>query len=89
MTKANQKTEKVQPGVIKQATRFYITKEDVSVLLGCGSTKALEVVRKVNEYAKKKGGFALQPGKANKYLFAEMFLVPIEDVDRIINSSGR
>lgn len=74
------------PGVVKRATRIFITQEDVAVLLGCGKSKAYEVVHDVNECAKKNGFRPFPTGKANKYLFSEIYNIPMEEVDRVINS---
>ncbi|MCM1221215.1 MAG: hypothetical protein NC548_42725 [Lachnospiraceae bacterium] len=72
-------------GVIKKASRIFITGEDVMQLFGCGKSKAYAVVREVNEYAKKQGKHPLPSGKANKYLFSDIFDIPIEEVDEVIN----
>ncbi len=72
------------PGVVKRATRIFITQEDVATLFGCGKSKAYDIVRKVNECAKKKGNNPFPAGKANKYLFSDIYNIPIEEVDRVI-----
>ncbi len=72
------------PGVVKRATRIFITQEDVATLLGCGKSKAYNIVRQVNECAKKKGNYPFPSGKANKYLFSDIYDIPIEEVDRVI-----
>lgn len=74
------------PGVIKEATRIFIVWEDVAMLFGCGKSTAYNIVRKVNEIAIKKGNQPLQAGKANKYLFADIYGIPLEEVDRVINA---
>lgn len=74
------------PGVMRGATRIFVTQEDVSILLGCGKSKAYAIVREVNESAKKKGNHPFPSGKANKYLFSDIFNIPIEEVDRVINA---
>lgn len=53
-------------------------------LLGCKRSKAYDIVRKVNELAKKKGNFPFPAGKANKYLFSDIFNIPMEEIDRVI-----
>ena len=74
------------PGVLGQAKRIFVTQEDVAGLLGCGKSKAYEIVREVNEYAKKKGNRPFPAGKANKYLFSDIYDIPIEEIDRVINN---
>lgn len=73
------------PGVVRKSTRIFVTQEDVAVLLGCGKSKAYDIVREVNALAKKKGNHPFPAGKANKYLFSDTFDIPIEEVDRVIN----
>lgn len=72
------------PGVVKKSTRIFVTQEDVSILLGCGKSKAYDIVRNVNNSAKKSGNQPFPAGKANKYLFAEIYRIPIEEVDMVI-----
>lgn len=74
------------PGVMRNATRIFVTQEDVAVLLGCGKSKAYNIVREVNKSAKKKGNHPFPAGKANKYLFSDIYGIPIEEVDRVINA---
>lgn len=74
------------PGVVRKSTRIYVTQEDVAVLLGCGKSKAYDIVREVNGLAKKKGNLPFPAGRANKYLFSDTFDIPIEEVDRVINT---
>lgn len=73
------------PGVVKKSTRIFVTQEDVSILLGCGKSKAYEIVRDVNKSAKENGNQPFPAGKANKYLFADIFHIPIEEVDSVIS----
>lgn len=73
------------PGVIQKGTRLFVTPEDVAVLLGCGKSKAYNILREVNKQAEKKGHIPFPAGRANKYFFSDAFGVPIEEVDRIIN----
>ena len=73
------------PGVVRKSNRIFVTQEDVTVLLGCGKSKAYDIVREINELAKKKGNHPFPAGKANKYLFSDTFDIPIEEVDRVIN----
>lgn len=74
------------PGVMRCVTRVFVTQEDVAAIFGCGKSMAYRIVREVNASAKKKGYRALPAGKANKYLFAEIYGIPIEEVDRVINA---
>ncbi len=74
------------PGVLRKASRPFVTQEDVSKLLGCSRNKAYETLREVNKCAKSKGKHPFPAGKANKYLFADIYGIPLEDVDRVINS---
>lgn len=73
------------PGVLGNARRIFVTQEDVALLLGCGKSKAYEIVREVNECAKKKGNRPFPAGKANKYLFSDIFDIPMDEVDKVIN----
>lgn len=73
------------PGVVRKSTRIFVTQEDVATLLGCGKSKAYDIVREVNELAKKNGNHPFPAGKANKYLFSDTFDIPIEEVDKVIN----
>lgn len=73
------------PGVVGRSTRIFVTQEDVATLLGCGKSKAYDIVRKVNEQAKKKGNQPFPAGKANKYLFSDIFDIPMDEVDKVIN----
>lgn len=43
------------PGVVQKSTRIFVTQEDVAALLGCGKSKAYDIVREVNRQARKKG----------------------------------
>lgn len=73
------------PGVVRKSTRIFVTQEDVGMLLGCGKSKAYDIVREINKLAKEKGNHPFPAGKANKYLFSDIFNIPIEEVDRVIN----
>jgi hypothetical protein len=57
-------------------------------LLGCKNNKAYAVIRDVNKFAAEKGQFSYGSGKANKYLFAEKFGIPIDVVDTIIEENN-
>ncbi len=73
------------PGVVRKSTRIFVTQEDVAALMGCGKSKAYDIVREVNEQAKKKGNHPFPAGKANKYLFSDIFDIPLSEVDKVIN----
>lgn len=75
------------PGVIGAAKITYITAFDVMKLLGCKENKAYQTIREVNKFAKSQGKFAYGQGKANKYMFAEKFGIPIEIVNSIIEDN--
>lgn len=64
--------------------RIYITASDVSVLIGCKHTKAYKIIKAVNDTAVAKGYQPFGQGKANKYIFSEMYGIPIKDVDAAI-----
>lgn len=76
---------KDSPGVIGNAPRAYITTEEVMLLLGCKEDWAYRAIRDLNKQCEKKGNHAFPPGKANKFLFAKEFDIPILFVDRVIN----
>ena len=73
------------PGVLGSAVTTYITVTDVMQLLGCKENKGYQTIREVNDVAKKKGLFAYGQGKASKYLFSEMFGIPIDVVNTVID----
>ncbi len=77
------------PGVLSAPLKSYVVPEDVQVILGCKRTKAYECIQQVNEKAKEKGIEVFSAGKANKYLFAEMLGVPVEDVNQVIKHNSR
>ena len=51
------------PGVMRNATRIFVTQEDVAVLLGCGKSKAYNIVREVNKSARKKATIHFRPAR--------------------------
>lgn len=73
------------PGVLRKSTRVFITPEDVTALMGCGKSKAYSMIREVNEAAKKKGNHPFPMGKANKYLFSDIFGIPMDEINAVIN----
>lgn len=72
------------PGVLGAALTTYITAADVMKLLGCKQNKAYQAIREVNRIAKEDGQFAYGQGKASKYIFAEMFGIPIDVINAVI-----
>lgn len=72
------------PGVVGNAARIFITQQDVAAIFGCGKSMAYRIVREVNASARKKGYHTFPAGKASKYLFADIYGIPIEEVDRVI-----
>ena len=73
------------PGVLRKSMRVFVTPEDVVLLMGCGKSKAYSMIREVNESAKKKGNHPFPMGKANKYLFSEIFGIPMDEINAVIN----
>ena len=76
------------PGVMGSATTTYITVMDAMKLLGCKENKAYQTIRAVNLEAKKKGMFAYGQGKASKYIFSEMYGIPMEVVNAVIDQNN-
>lgn len=74
------------PGVVKKATKVFVVQADVAEILGCCKSKAYNIVREVNEYAKKNGNLPFPSGRASKYLFAELYGIPIDEVNRVISN---
>lgn len=72
------------PGVVKKAARVFVTPKDVIALMGCSDSMAYEMIKKINDDAKKRGKYPFPSGKANKYLFSEFYEIPIEDVNKAI-----
>lgn len=64
--------------------RIYVNHKDVEALLGCARTKAYAVIREVNDYSAKRNVRRFPDGKANKYMFAEMYGIPTCDIDAVI-----
>lgn len=65
--------------------RTYVDSKDVMEILGCARSYAYRTIREVNEEAKTRNMMPFPDGKANKYIFAEMFGIPSEAVDEVIN----
>ncbi len=55
------------------------------MILGCKKSKASVCIRKANEKAEAAGKMAFTQGKANKYIFAEMYDIPIEEVNKVLD----
>jgi hypothetical protein len=72
-------------GVVGKPQRLFVTSSDVMKLLGCKSSYAGSAIKDVNSAAKKDGKHAFPAGKANKYLFSEMFGIPLEDIDKVLS----
>ena len=72
------------PGVIRQASRMYITQADVSKLLGCKQSKAYSIVKDVNRIAVERGKAPFPSGRANKYIFSDMYDIPIEEINSVL-----
>ena len=72
-------------GVIRKVSRVFISPKDIMLLFECSRSKAYKIVHEVNARANEKGELAPPAGKANKYTFARLYAIPIEDIDRIIN----
>lgn len=70
--------------VRKASTVPFVTCGDIKLLLGCKENKAYEVIRKTNQHAKAKGKYAFPQGKANKYIFSELYGIPVDIIDRVI-----
>lgn len=81
-------TSAMPPGVVQGSTRIFITGEDVMALMGCRKSKAYGIVREVNKLAKEKGSHPFPAGKANKYLFSDIFSIPMEEIDKVIMEQG-
>ncbi len=73
-------------GVIKRASRLYVNYKDIMTIFECSKSMAYNIMKKVNLRAEEKGECTPPAGKANKYTFARLYGIPIEDVDRIINN---
>lgn len=73
------------PGVVKIAARLFVTNEDVMKLFGCGRSKAYRIVQEVNAHAKEMGKRPLPAGKANKYLFSDLYGIPVDEIEKIIS----
>lgn len=72
------------PGVIQKASRMYITQADVSLILGCKQSKAYSIVKDVNKTAAERGKAPFPAGRANKYIFSDMYDIPIEEINSVL-----
>ncbi|EOS47310.1 hypothetical protein C809_02186 [Lachnospiraceae bacterium MD335] len=71
-------------GVIGKPKRLFVTSNDVMKLLGCKKSYASKVIQDINAEAKQRGEHAFPAGKANKYIFAKTFALPMEDVESVM-----
>lgn len=76
-----------EPGVLGASITTYVTSADVMKLLGCKDNKAYKAIRDINKIAEETGKLTYGQGKANKYLFAEKFGIPIEVVNAVIEKN--
>lgn len=74
----------MQRGVKGNATRTFITPNEIIFLLGCKKSKAYKIVRELNDLSVKQGNFPFPLGKANKYLFSKVYAIPIDEVNKVI-----
>lgn len=79
---------KLAPGVLGASITTYVTVNDVVCLLGCGDSKAYQAIKEVNRAATEEGKLSYGQGKANKYLFAEKFGIPLDVVDAVIEQEN-
>ena len=79
-----EQTLALPPGDKLMSTRIFITEEDVTEHTGGRKSKAYGIVREVNKLAKEKGSHPFPAGKANKYLFSDIFSIPMEEIDKVI-----
>lgn len=71
-------------GAIVPPKRLFVTANDVMKLLGCKNSYAAKVLREINTEAQETGMHAFPAGKANKYLFAEKFGIPLDDLEKVM-----
>lgn len=71
-------------GVLGKPKRLFVNSEDVMKLLGCKKSYAGQVLKEINTEARKTGMHAFPAGKANKYLFAEKFGIPLADIENVM-----
>lgn len=64
--------------------RIYVNTNDVMEILGCKKSYAYKVIKDVNEVARSKQLMPFPDGKANKYLFADVYGIPSEAIDKVI-----
>lgn len=73
------------PGVLGAAMTTYVTAADIGLLLGCKRSKAYKTLEEVNTTAVDLGKHKYTHGKASKYLFSELYGIPLEVIDAVIN----
>lgn len=76
-------------GIIEKPKRLFVTPADVMELFGCQKSYAGNVIREINQKAKGQDKHALPAGKANKYLFAKMFDIPLADIEEVMAKNRR
>lgn len=72
------------PGVVGKPMRLFVTSRDVMKLLGCKKSYAAKVIQDINVEAQQRGEHAFPAGKANKYMFAKAFAIPMDDIERVM-----
>lgn len=65
--------KKTDTGLSSMVTLSYYTIKDVMTILGCGRTKASEVVRKLNDELEEKGYMRFPLGRVPKKYFEERY----------------
>lgn len=65
--------KKIETGLSSKVTLSYYTIKDVMTILGCGRTKASEVVRKLNDELEEKGYMRFPLGRVPKKYFEERY----------------
>lgn len=64
--------------------KIYVNCADVMKIIGCSKSKAYNIIKEVNAYSIKMKKLAFPSGKANKYLFCELYGISAEDVDKVL-----
>lgn len=74
-------------GVVGRPKRLFITASDVMAIFDCKKSCASDIVRKINKEAESRGQKAFPAGKANKYLFSEVYGIEVADIDKVIGDA--
>ena len=82
-------TSALAPGVLTASARVYVGIADVMMLLRCQKSKASDYIKNINKMAEEQGGMAFPSGKANKYLFAKLSSLPMEDINMVLEANDR